>query len=74
MEDVQDGKKVSIQDGVMEDPEFEKQFELGQKSYVSLQYIIQEIPHPQITTKAEATTDSEDLTLTITTIAGTSVA
>lgn len=45
MEDVQDGIKVSIQDGVTEDPKFD----IKGKSFIGAIYVAREISTPQLT-------------------------
>jgi len=50
MEDIQDGIKISIQDGVEEDPELLALFEIAGKSFVGAMYVAREITCPEITT------------------------
>lgn len=73
MEDVQDGIRVSIQDGVEEDPATAGLYELSGKSFAGLIAVQKEMGNPEIT--SSVTTDSEDkgLTLTIVSIVGTAV-
>ena len=74
MEDIQDGKKVSIQDGVTEDPEFEEKFVIFGRTTFALLYALRTIPATLIETVVD-THIAEDLgDCTITTILGTAVA
>lgn len=50
MEDIQDGIKVSIQDGVEEDPTLIGKLDPKGKTSFGISYILTEIPNPQITT------------------------
>ena len=65
MEDIQDGVKKSIQDGVEEDPEYEEAIDLTAKSFAGLIYIMEEIKCPKIEIEYELSTDSEDKVCTI---------
>ena len=48
MEDVQDGIKASIQNGVTEDPEFEESLIVVHKSFGGVIYTTTEISNPEI--------------------------
>ena len=74
MKVIQDGIKVSIQDGVEEDPEEIEKFIITGKSGLSLAAIITTIMNPKIESEIATTTDSTGLTATITTTIGLVVA
>lgn len=74
MEDIQDGIKKSIQDGVEEDPELEEHFVTTGKSGLQLKYMVTEIMNPKIESVVEVSTDSEDLTASIATLIELAVA
>ena len=73
MDDIQDGKKVSIQNGVEEDPTLEEKFEIANKSFAGLIYMAKELTSPQVVTILQTSTDSEDFTSVIVTVLGTAV-
>ena len=71
MEDVQDGIKVSIQDGVTEDPEFIEKTDVAHKSFGGIVYIMTEISNPEIESELSTTTNGVAKTANITsTVAG----
>jgi len=72
MEDIQDGIKVSIQDGITEDPTLPAY--TGTKlSTIGYDYGTA-LSSKEITTELETSTDSEDIDCTIATVLGTAVA
>lgn len=73
MEDIQDGIKVSIQDGVTEDPELEEKLIPTGKSGLSLGYMRTQVMNPKIESVVKVSTDSTDLTPSIGTIISLSV-
>jgi len=74
MKDVQDGIKVSIQDGVTEDPAHEEHFIVTGKSGLSLAYRVTSVINPKIESVIELNTDSEDLVASIATVIELAVA
>lgn len=73
MEDIQDGIKVSIQDGVEEDPTLEEKLIIKGKSGLAFPYMKVTIMNPKIETVIETSIDSIDLTASIATTIGLAV-
>lgn len=61
MEDIQDGKKVSIQNGVTEDPGTDS----AHKSYGAIPYISTEITNPEIESSVRGEIGRTAITATI---------
>jgi len=74
MEDVQDGKKVSVQDGVTEDLELIERLDIAHKSFAGLIYILADTGEHKIESVMATSTDAEQHVATITTVLATAVA